>query len=241
MSAILHARSAIRCPSGTRFPHPAGSPGDDEKPGFARPVSARSRLRCRAATVAPPALGRAGRSHRPWFTGCVAQTRAEKQAGESALAALRAMVSIGESTLEQVTEHLTLTQFRALRIVVEQTPVTMSRVAAELGMNPSSVTRACDRLATLELLHRAQNPLNKREVLIAPTGKGRQVVKDVDAHRRTVLTGILDRLDPETRAGVVTAFARFADAAAEAEATTEHGRKPRPETLRASRNLSSTT
>lgn len=47
------------------------------------------------------------------------------------------------------------------------TPVTMGRVAEELALNPSTVTRACDRLAALELMQKAENPLNKRETLLA--------------------------------------------------------------------------
>ena len=123
------------------------------------------------------------------------------------------MVSIGDSTLAKVTGELTLTQFRALRAVTEQTPVTVTRVARELGMNPSSVTRACDKLVGLELLQRAQNPLNRRETLLAPTNRGRQIVDRVDTDRRAILTTILDRLQPDTRASVTAAFARFAAAA----------------------------
>jgi DNA-binding MarR family transcriptional regulator len=137
----------------------------------------------------------------------------------AALAALRAMISIGDSTLEGVTAQLTLTQFRALRIVTERTPVTMARVAKELGMNPSSVTRACEKLVSLNLLQRAQNPLNKRETLLAPSPRGRQIVDRVDHDRRAVLTAILERIEPETRARVVTALKQFTAAAAANDAT----------------------
>lgn len=131
----------------------------------------------------------------------------------AALAVLRAMVAIADSTVAHTTEQLTLTQFRALRVVAERTPVTMGKVAEELAANPSTVTRACDRLAALELLQKAQNPLNRRETLLAPTAKGRQLVDRVDHERRRVLADVLDRLDGDARAAVVTAFARFADAA----------------------------
>ena len=127
-----------------------------------------------------------------------------------ALAVLRAMVAIADSTVEHATGQLTLTQFRALRVVSERTPVTMSRVAGELAMNPSTVTRACDRLTSLELLQRAPNPLNRRETLLAPTAKGRQLVGQVDEDRGRVLAGVLDRLDDDVRASVLTAFADFA-------------------------------
>ncbi|MEU0533342.1 MarR family winged helix-turn-helix transcriptional regulator [Amycolatopsis tolypomycina] len=140
------------------------------------------------------------------------QTWAESDGADAALAALRAMVLIADSTVERNTEQLTLTQFRALRVVVDRTPVTMGRVARELAMNPSSVTRACDRLAALNLLEKAPNPLNRRETLLAPTGPGRQLVDRVDRDRRRVLAAVLRRLDPPARAAAVAAFERFARA-----------------------------
>jgi DNA-binding MarR family transcriptional regulator len=142
----------------------------------------------------------------------VTQTWREQDGADAALAALRAMVLIADSTVERNTEQLTLTQFRALRVVVDRTPVTMGRVARELALNPSSVTRACDRLVTLKLLEKAPNPLNRRETLLAPTAPGRQLVDRVDRDRRRVLAGVLHRLDPATRVAAIAAFERFAGA-----------------------------
>lgn len=146
----------------------------------------------------------------------MAQTSDTTENTDAALAVLLTMVAIGESTVEDATGELTLTQFRVLRAVVEHCPVTGSRVAAELGRNPSSVTRACDRLAVLGLLRRAQNPANKREVLLTPTAKGRVTVEHVTTTRRAMLARVLDRLTPEARAATIAAFARFTDAAAAA-------------------------
>jgi DNA-binding MarR family transcriptional regulator len=142
----------------------------------------------------------------------VTQTWRAHEETDVALAALRAMVAIADSTVGRNTEQLTLTQFRALRVVVDRTPVTMGKVARELALNPSSVTRACDRLVTLNLLEKAANPLNRRETLLAPTAAGRQLVERVDRDRRQVLTAVLERLGPEARAAVTVAFARFAGA-----------------------------
>ncbi|MEV6898722.1 MarR family transcriptional regulator [Amycolatopsis sp. NPDC051372] len=122
------------------------------------------------------------------------------------------MVAIADSSVENVTGQLTLTQFRALRVAAERTPVTMGRVAEELTMNPSTVTRACDRLVSLGLLQKAPNPLNKRETLLAPTAKGRQLVDRVDEERRRVLNSVLDQLEAGERSVVVYALARFAEA-----------------------------
>jgi DNA-binding MarR family transcriptional regulator len=151
------------------------------------------------------------------YLTCVTQTCATGDAATAALAALRAMVAIADSTLARNTEQLTLTQFRALRVIAEETPVTMGRVARELELNPSSVTRACERLVALGLLQRAQNPLNKRETLLAPTGKGRQIAERVDRERRAVLTAVLQRLDAPSRAAAARAFDEFARAASHLE------------------------
>lgn len=146
----------------------------------------------------------------------MAQTSKAKNDAEVALAVLRTMISIGDSTLAKVTGRLTLTQFRTLRVIADRTPVTMSRVADELGINPSSVTRACDRLTALDLLERAQNPLNRRETLLAPTAAGRQLVERVDNDRRAMLAAVFDRMSPADRERVAGGFEHFARSAAEA-------------------------
>jgi DNA-binding MarR family transcriptional regulator len=144
----------------------------------------------------------------------VAQLSATKHGTDQALAVLRAMVAIADSTVETVVGQLTLTQFRTLRTVAERTPVTMGAVAQELAINPSTVTRAGERLVALGLLQRAHNPLNRRERLLAPTAKGRRIVERVDHDRREVLTTIMRRLDANDRAAVTAAFEKFASAAA---------------------------
>ena len=131
---------------------------------------------------------------------------------DAALEVLRAMVAIADVTVGRNTEQLTLTQFRALRVVVDRTPVTMGKVARELAMNPSSVTRACDRLVVLNLLEKAPNPLNRRETLLAPTGPGRQLVERVDRDRRAVLSAVLRQFDPHVRDAAIAAFERVAGA-----------------------------
>ncbi|MFD4251313.1 MarR family winged helix-turn-helix transcriptional regulator [Amycolatopsis thermoflava] len=141
------------------------------------------------------------------------QTNAVTTETDAALAVLRSMVGIADATVERGTAGLTLTQFRALRVVAERTPVTMRRVAVELGMNPSSVTRACDRLEAAKLLQRAANPLNRREILLAPTARGRRLVDRVDHDRRSVLADVLDRMEPRAREQLARVFGAFADAA----------------------------
>lgn len=143
----------------------------------------------------------------------MAQTSSADDPAAAALAALPIMVRIADSTVEHVIGEFSLTQFRTLRTITERTPVTMSVVARELAVNPSSVTRACERLAGLRLVHRARNPLNGRETILAPTPRGRQIVERVARERHQALSAILERLDEDTRAAVGVAFKRFVAAA----------------------------
>jgi DNA-binding MarR family transcriptional regulator len=143
----------------------------------------------------------------------VTQTSTATDGTDQAMAVLRAMVAIADSTVERATGRLTLTQFRVLRTVAERTPVTMGTVAQELTLNPSTVTRACDRLVSYGFLQRAQNPLNKREVLLAPSPEGTRIVTQVDHDRREALSTILRRLDTAARPTVAAAFEHFATAA----------------------------
>lgn len=142
------------------------------------------------------------------------QTAVPNDGTDHALAALRAMVAIADSTVETVIGQITLTQFRLLRTVAERTPVTMGAVAQELAINASTVTRAGERLVALGLLQRAQNPLNKRETLLAPTFEGRRIVEQVDHDRRQVLAEVLRQLDANARSTVLAAFEVFTAAAA---------------------------
>ncbi|WP_312868115.1 MarR family winged helix-turn-helix transcriptional regulator [Amycolatopsis pithecellobii] len=140
-------------------------------------------------------------------------TQTSKSETDAALATLRAMVAIADATVEHSSGRLTLTQFRTLRAIAERTPVTMSQVAAELDINPSSVTRACEKLVAEKLIHRAQNPLNKRETLLAPTAAGHSLVNRVDHDRRQALGAVLERLDPSVQDAVIPVFEAFAEAA----------------------------
>lgn len=135
------------------------------------------------------------------------------------MAVLRAMVAIADSTVQMATGQLTLTQFRVLRTVAERTPVTMGAVAHELALNPSTVTRARDRLVAFGYLQGAQNPLNKREVLLAPTPEGNRIVAQVDHDRREALSAIMRRLGTD-HTTVTAAFEHFAAAATAVPAAT---------------------
>ena len=84
-----------------------------------------------------------------------------------------------------------------------------------LGVTPSTAGRMCDRLLRKGLIRRQRARSDRREVLVATTAAGREVVDRATAQRRTVIADILAKLTPAQRAEVASGLAAFAAAAGE--------------------------
>jgi DNA-binding MarR family transcriptional regulator len=73
----------------------------------------------------------------------------------------------------------------------------------------------CDRLLRKDLIRRHRARSDRREVVVAITAAGREVVDQATARRRTLLADILARMTPAQRAEVASGLAAFAAAAGE--------------------------
>jgi DNA-binding MarR family transcriptional regulator len=91
----------------------------------------------------------------------------------------------------------------------------MGDLAEALGVTPSTAGRMCDRLVLKELVRRHRARADRRAVLVAITGAGRQVVDTATARRRDLLAEILERLPTAQQTAVAAAFGAFAAAAGE--------------------------
>jgi DNA-binding MarR family transcriptional regulator len=67
---------------------------------------------------------------------------------------------------------LTLTEIRILRLLYENGPSPMARLAAELYMTPASITGLVDRLESEQLVLRERNSKDRRVVNVKITEKG---------------------------------------------------------------------
>jgi DNA-binding MarR family transcriptional regulator len=136
---------------------------------------------------------------------------ADEQA-DAVLRAARALVGIAVASVEATDHGLTLTQFRGLVLICQGTTLGAD-LAVRLAVNPSSVSRLCDALVNDGMLKRARNPLNQREVLLAPTAKGQRLVAETFERRRAMVRDVLSRIeDPARREAVGLALAEFAAA-----------------------------
>ena len=131
------------------------------------------------------------------------------------LKASRVLVAIAVRSLAAADDRVTLAQFRMLVILDTQGECNLVSLADNLAVNPSTALRMVDRLVEGGFISRRVNPASRREVLLRLTPAGRQIVDEVTARRRDEISGIVARMSPVNRAGLVTALRAFAEASGE--------------------------
>jgi DNA-binding MarR family transcriptional regulator len=134
---------------------------------------------------------------------------------DTVLAASRALVAVAARSLAAAGDEVTLPQYRALVVLAACGPQGTAELAAALAVNPSTVTRMCDRLVRRGLVRRHRQAGDRRSVRIALTAAGRGLVAEVTQRRRAELARLLAALPPGQREPVIAAFRAFATAAGE--------------------------
>lgn len=110
---------------------------------------------------------------------------------------------------------MTLPQFRALVVLASRGPQRVADVSAELGIDPSTGTRLCDRLVRKGLVRRQRSTSDRRVVRVTLTSAGRSLVDQVTVRRREELSRIVAAMPGRWSAGVVDALVGFAAATGE--------------------------
>ncbi|MEV4437554.1 MarR family transcriptional regulator [Streptomyces sp. NPDC049577] len=98
------------------------------------------------------------------------------------------------------------------RLLAEE-PLTVSELAARLGLSLSTVSELVGALNRAGLVDRREDPANRRRTLLSLTPEHRPLVEQFIAARSAPLLRALDSLSPRDRAGFIaglTAWAREA-------------------------------
>lgn len=125
----------------------------------------------------------------------------EMRRGAGALA-LRAYLFGRETPLEQG-------QMDALDLLARRNDRPMKELAARLRVDPSTATRAVQRLEADGLVERFASPEDGRVVLVRITDDGARRHGDVAARRSTAMMHILSEFEPEDRAKLADLLERF--------------------------------
>lgn len=134
---------------------------------------------------------------------------------DALLTASRLLVAISAHSIAQVDETITIPQFRTLVILSNQGPINLATLAGQLSVQPSAAGRMVDRLVSAGLIDRLPHPTSRRELLAALTTRGREVVRQVTAHRRREIARIVENMPPSKRHGLVRALTAFTTAGGE--------------------------
>jgi DNA-binding MarR family transcriptional regulator len=138
---------------------------------------------------------------------------------DAVLTASRVLVGLSARSIATVDETITLPQFRMLVVLSGQAELKVSVLAEHLGVTSSTATRMIERLLASGLVTRDVNPQSRREVVIALTPAGRQVVTRVTRKRRAEIARVVAAMPERHRSGLVEALEAFNAAAGEPSAT----------------------
>jgi DNA-binding MarR family transcriptional regulator len=134
---------------------------------------------------------------------------------DALLAASRVLVAVSARSIAAVDESISLPQFRLLVLLVDAGRQKITELADALGVNPSTATRAVDRLSEAGLVDRQTNPRSRREALVSLTTTGRRVAEEVMRLRRAEIAGIVAKMPRSHQRGLVRALAAFSEAGGE--------------------------
>jgi DNA-binding MarR family transcriptional regulator len=118
--------------------------------------------------------------------------------------ALRAYMFGRETPLEQG-------QMDALDLLTRRDDRPMKELAARLRVDPSTATRAVQRLEADGLVERFPSPQDGRVVLVRITSEGIRRHDDVAARRSTAMMHILSEFEPAERAQLADLLDRFVE------------------------------
>lgn len=134
---------------------------------------------------------------------------------EIVLNATRALVGVAASSFGEVSDDVSLAQYRLLVLLEGRGSPTMGELARTLDVNPSTVTRVCDLLVDKKLIRRRAVKDDRRGVCAELTPRGRTLVEQVMSRRRVLVDDTLELMTEEGRRRLACGLAEFAAAAGE--------------------------
>lgn len=133
------------------------------------------------------------------------------------LTASRALVAISVRSVDEAQPEVTLAQHRILVLLDARGPQRIGDLSSDLRVDPSVVTRHCDRLQRAGLVARHRDEDDRRAVRVSLTAAGTARLDSVSAARRAEVSRILRAMPSEHHAHVLGALRAFSAAAGEPE------------------------
>lgn len=129
--------------------------------------------------------------------------------------AAQLLVAISARSLAAIETEVSLPQLRVLVILASQGPQSLNAVAHSLNIHPSNATRACDKLVAAGLIHRGEDPDDRRALALRLTDAGTELVEKVMRHRRDQIEDLLSGVPAGKRRALASALTALASASAD--------------------------
>jgi DNA-binding MarR family transcriptional regulator len=123
---------------------------------------------------------------------------------EQLAARLRALAIQGQDAWLDL--DLTLPQLRALFVVRQRQPLTVSDLASALGQRLAAVSALVTRLARAGLLRRSEDPNDRRRVRLELTHHAERLLAAVDDRSAARFAAILGQMSPQGRHALAMAL-----------------------------------
>jgi len=105
---------------------------------------------------------------------------------------------------------LSVPQFRVLEFLSRHPGASLSDVAEHVGVTRASASTMTDRLVQQGLVNRAEDPQERRHVMLSLTSIGSDRLTQMRDVTRRRIAALLDELPPEELAAVATGVAALA-------------------------------
>lgn len=100
--------------------------------------------------------------------------------------------------------------YLVLRKIVDASPIRITDLAADLGVEPSTVSRQVQPLEVRGWIERGSDSDDARVSLLAATDTGEKVVSAIDQQRRRFLSSVLEGWSSDDREALFDLLERFA-------------------------------
>jgi DNA-binding MarR family transcriptional regulator len=127
--------------------------------------------------------------------------------------ASRAVLAAAVRALESVDSTVSVPQMRVLVLLWTGEPLNLSAVAEGLAVNASNASRTCDRLVSTGLVDRGHDAVDRRNVALTLTARGRTLVERLMERREHELSLIVGQMAESDRRDLMSALEPFNHAA----------------------------
>lgn len=107
--------------------------------------------------------------------------------------------------------HVTAPQLICLNEIQQQEPVTLTTLARQVHLSPSTVTGIIERLEKKKLIERIKDDKDKRKLLISLTDEGHQLIDDAPKPLQDRLAESFSSLPEEEQLSIVTSLEKVVD------------------------------